>query len=189
MRCNINRHSLQYLDFIWPVVTQQWSFPPILSPWNARFSLLLVPGKYSYALRQQPSWCVPPYFQQIVYASPLRTCEDLSETERGPFMWQCRSGINDTDNSRGCLDVKFSSKPHITSDVDKKNFTGMLGCWIQQQATHNIKAGLLTVHRDASRVLLPTGPPTGDVWCPPPVWNLRAVIWFPFPISSLVFSA
>ena len=29
----------------------------------------------------------------------------------------------------------------------------------------------------------------GDVWCFPPVWNLRAVIWFPFPISSLVFSA
>ena len=29
----------------------------------------------------------------------------------------------------------------------------------------------------------------GDVWCHPPVWNLRAVIWFPFPISSLVFSA
>ena len=22
----------------------------------------------------------------------------------------------------------------------------------------------------------------GDVWCLPPVWNLRAVIWFPFPI-------
>ena len=29
----------------------------------------------------------------------------------------------------------------------------------------------------------------GDVWCLPPVWNLRAVIWFLFPISSLVFSA
>ena len=29
----------------------------------------------------------------------------------------------------------------------------------------------------------------GNVWCPPSVWNLRAVIWFPFPISSLVFSS
>ena len=28
-----------------------------------------------------------------------------------------------------------------------------------------------------------------DVWCLPPDWNLRAVILFPFPISSLVFSA
>ena len=27
----------------------------------------------------------------------------------------------------------------------------------------------------------------GDVWCLPPVWNLRAVIWFHFTISSLVF--
>ena len=27
----------------------------------------------------------------------------------------------------------------------------------------------------------------GDVWCSTPVWNLRAVIWFPFPISSYVF--
>ena len=27
---------------------------------------------------------------------------------------------------------------------------------------------------------------TGDVWCLPPVWNLRAVIWFHFAISSLV---
>ena len=26
----------------------------------------------------------------------------------------------------------------------------------------------------------------GDVWCLPPVWNLRAVIWFLFAISSLV---
>ena len=29
----------------------------------------------------------------------------------------------------------------------------------------------------------------GDISCFPPVWNLRAVIWFPFPTSSLVFSA
>ena len=26
----------------------------------------------------------------------------------------------------------------------------------------------------------------GDVWCLPPVWNLRAVMWFHFAISSLV---
>ena len=26
----------------------------------------------------------------------------------------------------------------------------------------------------------------GDVWCLPPVWNLRAVIWFHFTTSSLV---
>ena len=26
----------------------------------------------------------------------------------------------------------------------------------------------------------------GDVWCLPPVWNLRAAIWFHFAISSLV---
>ena len=26
----------------------------------------------------------------------------------------------------------------------------------------------------------------GDFWCLPPVWNLRAVIWFHFTISSLV---
>ena len=35
-------------------------FSPILSPWNARFSILLVLGKYSSALGQQPSWHVPP---------------------------------------------------------------------------------------------------------------------------------
>ena len=29
----------------------------------------------------------------------------------------------------------------------------------------------------------------GDVWCLPPVWNLRAVIWFHFSISSLVLLA
>ena len=35
---------------------------------------------------------------------------------------------------------------------------------------------------------LPRLPPreAGDVWCLPPVWNLRAVIWFHFAISSLV---
>ena len=27
----------------------------------------------------------------------------------------------------------------------------------------------------------------GDIWCLPPVWNLRAVIWFHFAISSYVF--
>ena len=36
-------HSAEFLAFIQPVVIQQWSFPPILSPWNVRFSLLLVP--------------------------------------------------------------------------------------------------------------------------------------------------
>ena len=39
--------------------------------------VLLVPGKYSYVLGQQPSW---PYFQQIAYASPLRMRKDLSES-------------------------------------------------------------------------------------------------------------
>ena len=29
----------------------------------------------------------------------------------------------------------------------------------------------------------------GDVWCHHPVWNLRAFLCFPFPVSSLVFSA
>ena len=39
---------------------------------------------------------------------------------------------------------------------------------------------------------LPTPTPreVWDVWCPtPPVWNLRAVIWSPFPFSSLFFPA
>ena len=30
------------------------------------------------------------------------------------------------------------------------------------------------------------GREAGDVWCLPPVWNLRAVIWFHYAISSLV---
>ena len=33
----------------------------------------------------------------------------------------------------------------------------------------------------------PEGRPGMSYVCLPPVWNLRAVIWFPFPISSLVF--
>ena len=52
-----------------------------MSPWNARFSILLVPGKYSYALGQQPSWRVPPYFPQVAYASPLRMREDWSQRQ------------------------------------------------------------------------------------------------------------
>ena len=77
-----DRHFVGFLAFIWPVVqwiTWQWSLAPILSPWNARFSLLLVLGKYSYAISQQPSWHVPPYFRQISHASPLLMCENLSE--------------------------------------------------------------------------------------------------------------
>ena len=35
-------------------------------------------------------------------------------------------------------------------------------------------------------------PPKGgcewiEVWCPPPIWNLKAHIWFLFPMSSLTF--
>ena len=81
-----DRRFAGFLAFIRPVVqwiTRQWSSEPILSPWNARFSLLLVLGKYSYALGQQPSWCVPPYIRQIVHASPLRMRENLNE--RGLF--------------------------------------------------------------------------------------------------------
>ena len=40
---------------------------------------VLVPGKYSYTLSQQPSLSVPPYFLQIAYASLLCMHEDLSE--------------------------------------------------------------------------------------------------------------
>ena len=50
-----------------------------LSPWNVMFLLLLVLGKYSYALGQQPSWCVTPYFRQISHASPLRMPKNLSK--------------------------------------------------------------------------------------------------------------
>ena len=59
--------------------------------------------------------------------------------------------------------------------------------------------GRRTVAPDSSICLFSSFPPplslslslesrreAGDVWCQPPVWNLRAVIWFPFPISSLV---
>ena len=77
-----DRRFAGFLAFIWPVVqwiTRQWSFVPNLSPWNARFSLLLVLGKYSYALRQQPSWRVPPYFRQISHASLLCMLKNLSE--------------------------------------------------------------------------------------------------------------
>ena len=76
-----DRHSAEFLACIQPVVqwiTRQWSFPAMLSPWNARFSLLVVLGKYSYVHGQQPSRRVPPYFRQIEYARPLRMREDLS---------------------------------------------------------------------------------------------------------------
>ena len=39
------------------------------------------------------------------------------------------------------------------------------------------------------KVWHPLGQRRKDTWCPSSVWNLRAVIWFPFPISYLVFSA
>ena len=56
---------------------------PELCDGEMRFLLLLVPGKYSYVLGQQPSCCVPPHFQQIAYSSQLSMCKDLSE--RGLF--------------------------------------------------------------------------------------------------------
>ena len=42
--------------------------------------------------------------------------------------------------------------------------------------------------RTIVRSLVPKIPrrEAGNVWCLPPVWNLRAVIWFHFAISSLV---
>ena len=78
----MTKRSAEFLPFIWPVVQwiiRQWSFAPILSPWNARFSLLVVLSKYSYALGQQPNRRVPSYFRHILHASPLRIRENLSE--------------------------------------------------------------------------------------------------------------
>ena len=46
---------------------------------KCKVSLLLVPGKYSYALGQLPADVFPPYFRQISHASPLRMRENLSE--------------------------------------------------------------------------------------------------------------
>ena len=87
-----DRRSVEFLAFIRPVVqwiTWQWSFALILSPWNARLSLLLVLGKYSYTLGQQLSWHVPPYFWQISHASPLHMPENRSEKGLFPcvFSW------------------------------------------------------------------------------------------------------
>ena len=56
-----------FLAFIQPVVqwiTRQWSFALILSPWNARFSLLLVLGKYSYEWMNE--WMNKLYFTRVV---------------------------------------------------------------------------------------------------------------------------
>ena len=76
-----DRCSVEFLAFIWPEVqwiTWQSFFPPILLPGNARFSRLLVSGKYSCALSQQPTWRLPPYLRQITCASPLHMYKDLS---------------------------------------------------------------------------------------------------------------
>ena len=43
-----------------------------------------------------------------------------------------------------------------------------------------------TVAASKQLVSQPIEREAGDVWCLPPVWNLRAVIWFHFAISSLV---
>ena len=79
----MDRRSVKFMAFIRPVVqwiTRQRSFASILSPWNTRFSPLLVPGKYSYALGQQPSWRVTLTFTR---QSIRRTRENLNE--RGLF--------------------------------------------------------------------------------------------------------
>ena len=86
-------------------ITRQWSFVPTLSPWNARFSLLLVLGKYSYAFSLQPSWRVPHYFRQTSHASPLNMRENLSE--RGLLIWQHSSSM--------CLTDKIFLQTHVNN--------------------------------------------------------------------------
>ena len=58
-------------------------------------------------------------------------------------------------------------------------------CWFAHQtridSLRNIPCA--TRHADLADY---TRREAGDVWCLPPVWNLRAVIWFHFAISSLV---
>ena len=53
----------------------------------------------------------------------------------------------------------------------------------QETCPYHFGLRLFTIVRSSS-----CGPrrEAGDVWCLPPVWNLRAVIWFHFAISSLV---
>ena len=61
------------------------------------------------------------------------------------------------------------------SSVPSSNLLGLCGCNIAF-------CFILFVTR---LLLLWPGKEAGDVWCPPRVWNLRAVIWFQFTISSL----
>ena len=53
-----------------------------------------------------------------------------------------------------------------------------------------VSYGIGVDHSNGQVLFYPVQSPrreAGDVWCLPPVWNFRAVIWFLFPISSLVF--
>ena len=58
----------------------------------------------------------------------------------------------------------------------------------QRQANCASLGALVLINLNISACIHETHPrrEARDVWCLPPVWNLRAVIWFHFAISSLV---
>ena len=73
-----------------------------------------------------------------------------------------------------------------TNRLSRKSFPD-----ISMKPTRCFQAKYITTlfHLDMFFYLFHITPPNGgrDVWCLPTVWNLRAVIWFHFTISSLVF--
>ena len=128
--------SVWFLAFIRPVVqwiTRQWIFAPILSPWNARFSLLLVLGKY-YAFGQQPSWRVPPYFRQISHTSPLCMRKNLSEM----VYWYCRRRRQQHKALKMFKGHNRDTAPRLTKQRDSQMFVLLYTShWLQKNHHHH----------------------------------------------------
>ena len=94
-----DRRSSEFLAFIRPVgqwITRQWSFPPILWPWNARFSLLLVLGKQLCARPATQLPCCPLLPANHVRQSIAHARKFKSQGSIPVRNWQFKSGFGST---------------------------------------------------------------------------------------------
>ena len=94
-----DRRSSEFLAFIRPVgqwITRQWSFPPILLPWNAWFSLLLVLGKLLCARPATQLTCCPLLPANRVRQSIAHARKFKSKGSIPVRNWQYKSGFGST---------------------------------------------------------------------------------------------
>ena len=172
-RLQLNTHAPYLIWSIW----MMWHFRLVHRTCAETSAVSLAPAM------QQPNSAVSTLLWWIL---------KLKQSNKQKTQWVCTRAKNSTIQKWSIIIII------ITSEVMRgvslwHDFLGWLGVKCQELTAHYLHSPPLHHHPCTPPPCTPLHPAPNllpivavDFWCPLPVWNLKVVIWFPFPISFLV---